>query len=336
MYQEYFEAAPTAGEVFAMRVPIYDGAIGLDNRTPAHRIEWHPESGFAALECCENFAISKTGEAVTMGGYQAVETGSFHSLWYGKKPMQFAVVAKDRTGDTALYRIDVSKMTGDVSLPGIRSGLAKGKKFSYARHDSNIFYSNGVDYGVIKEDGNSYPWITSTWYDEDSIAQFRTVFPGDVLCYNAGRIYFTKGDILYWTQYGMFGIYDAARNYQRFPGGSITALAKATDGLYVSTGDGIFFMSGLNPHKWSQRHVADYKIYRGGISNEYINPIHLNLETGLPSLVAATEIGPALLLPGGTIVPLVDKVVAMPECATDEACACLVDGHSLILQTGEG
>lgn len=315
-----------------MKVPVFEGSIGLNNKVPAHRLEWNPETGFAALECCENFIVGPSGDLVTRTGFTEIEAGPFHSLHPGIGH-GWGLVAKDRTNDCAIYKVDVTAQ-GDVTLTGIRSGLAKGKRIDFCRVNEQVFYTNGSQNGVIHSDGTSHPWVSSTWYDDESIAQFAEVFPAEHLCYNAGRIYFSKGQDLYWTQYGMLGLYDQVRNVQRFPDGNITAICPAVDGLYVSDQHSIFFLSGLDPAKWQSRRVTSYPILEWGVHKEYVNPSLFGLETDFPSILVATATGPVVLMPSGGIVNLIDQVVTVPDCEGGTGAVCLFD-QTLVIQSSE-
>ncbi len=309
-------------------VKIFSGAIGVNNKIQPQRLHYDPESGVSALEWAENVFIDPTGAIVARRGYEKQEDGVFHSLYPGK---DWGLVVKDRDNDSALYKVVVSD-SGNVSLEGIRSGMAKGRKLDYCFANGFIFYANGYENGMVTPDGVSVPWKENQWFNEQTIVGFTAPPPAEHLAYNAGRIFFSTENVLNYTEFGMLGLYDPARNGEQF-NGRIRAIIPAPDGLYVSTNMAIYFLAGLNPKKWTSRQVLGYPALEWGVGREPVKPNLFGLEPGYPAYVAATVNGPVIFLAGGQVYNLIEKNIKLPDCPQTGALA--VFDETLIIQTGE-
>ncbi len=311
-----------------MRVPIYSGSVGMINNVPAHRLPYSAETGVAGLEDCLNVVVDRSGQIVSRRGTAIIEPGEFHSLYPGD---EFGLVAKDRTTDCALYRVDVGE-NGSIVLVGLRSGLTKGARFDYCESvTGRIYYSNGYEHGVISETNRqSEAWTENEWFNDETSAQFEPVPPGECLCFGGGRILFSRGRELRFTEYGMPGIYDTAINGENFPS-RITVIAAVTDGFFVSDERNIYFISGLDPNEWSVRPVTPYPAtskYHGEV-----DPLQFGFQTNAPSVLMGTVAGPVIGLPGGEIVNLIEKNLILPDKCKNDGAICLFD-ESLVIQTG--
>ena len=307
-------------------VPIYSGSVGINNKIPAHRLFYDRETGVAALETAEDVLIDRTGEIVSRRGTNQLYSGSYHSLFPG---MDWGLVAKDRDDDTAIYKVVVSG-GGAVSLDGVASGFAKGRKFDFCRVIDAVFYTNGSENGMFTQDCMSVAWKESAWANDESKVQWAAPPPADHLGYNAGRIYFSIGNVLYYTEFGHLGLYDLASDGEQFPS-KILVIAPAADGLYVSTQEAIYFLTGLNPKEWTSRQVANYPALEWGKFHGTVDPSFFGFETNVPSSLLTTVNGPVLCLPSGQIVNLIDKNVTLPHCSGAGAIA--VFDETLIIQT---
>lgn len=85
--------------------------------------------------------------------------------------------------------------------------------------------------------------------------------PGDIVAYFAGRLYVAAGDTLYPSRPYAYELFDL-REAIRF-GGLITLVAPVTDGLFVSAGPRIVFLSGRDPGQFDYRERAQYSAIPG-------------------------------------------------------------------------
>jgi len=307
---------------------LFNGALGINNKVPAYRLPYSQETGVAALEAATDVMVDRTGAITGRLGSEEIEAGDFHSLFPGK---EWGLVAKDRTSDTALYRVTVSE-TPTITLNGIWSGMVKGAWIDFCRVNNAIFFTNGYGTGMISQDAVVSDWQTSVWADSASIAGFTAPPASHHLCFNAGRIYFSINNMIHYTEFAHLGLYNPAIGGEQFAT-KILAIAPAADGIYVSDSDAIYFLSGLNPHKWTNRKVADYPAKEWGKFHGTVDPSFFGFETNVPSSLLATESGPVICLPGGRVENLIGKNVTMPDCPAVGAIS--VFDETLVVQSHE-
>jgi len=307
-----------------MEVTAYSGGTGINNKIKPHRLPYDPETGVSAFEDAEDVIIDSTGGAVARRGTTEIESGEYHSLFPGN---DWGLVAKNRTSDTALYRVDVSGT--NTTLTGVQSGFTKGAKFDFCRVGDAIFYTNGFGIGMITSDCFFVDWKESS---RTSTKNFVDIPVSEHLCYNAGRIFFSLDDMIYYTEFGHLGLFNHAINGERFLS-KVLVMAPVTDGLYISDRNAVYFLAGLNPKEWKSRKVLDYPAKEWGKYHGTVNPYLLGFDTNIPSTVLATKNGPVLCLPSGNIENLIERNIVMPDCP--EVGAIAVFDETLIIQTGE-
>jgi len=306
-------------------ITLYYGSVGINNKVPPHRLPFNPETGVSALAHANNVLISRTGELSSRRGQVKSFSGNYHSLF---RVGIDGLIAKDRASDTAIYKIIVSG-PDNIDLFGIASGLAKNRRIEFCNVNGTIYYTNGVDNGMIV-DWHETAWKENTW-PSDTTTEFRKVPPADHLAYNAGRIYFSIGPEIYYTVFGMPGIYTPKMG-ERFPT-KILMITGVADGVYVSDTESIYFLSGLDPTQWTSRKVASYPAIEWGKYQDPIDPSFFGIESNSPSALLATENGPIICMPSGQIINLIDKNVSIPKCSNKGSIG-LFD-ETLIIQSME-
>jgi len=307
--------------------PLYSGAIGINNKVSPHRLKYDPELGVAALESANDVLIDRSGEIVARRGMVESESGAYHSLY---PAFEGGLVVRDRDSDSALYAISVDS-NGNTELSGIRSGLTKGARMDYCTTPLGICYTNGYQNGMVGSDLASSPWTESEWEDRETTAGFLATPVSSHIGYLAGRVYFFIGNVLGYTEFGKSGIYDPAINGEQFPSKGLM-IVPTVDGLYVSDTQSIYFLTGLDPHQWSSRKITDYPALEWGVSHKPVDPSFFGFETNVPSHIIATKRGPAMCLPSGNLINLIDKNITMPDCPNLGALA--VFDETLIIQSG--
>lgn len=306
---------------------VYSGGLGINNKVPAHRLKYDMEAGVIAFEDAVDMLVDRTGELVTRQANDIIRTGDHHSLFPGK---DWGLVVEERPIDSAIYRVDVSEI-GTYSFAGIRSGLTMNAKMDFVQVQDAIFYTNGYQNGMIGPDALSHPWKESVWPDQRTLIGFLPPPVASHLAYNAGRIYFSLDDMLYYTVFAHLGLYDPALNGERFPS-RIICIIPALDGMYVSDTKAIYWLAGLDPKAWKYKKVADYPAKEWGKCNTPVNPSFLGMEYEEPVFMVATKNGPVLCMPGGQAINLIDENVTMPPCP-EIGCLGLFD-ETLIIQSG--
>lgn len=312
----------------ARQVPIFSGATGINNVIDPVRLPFDPQAGVGALEDAVDFIIDRTGALVTRPGIEKVGDGFFHSL-FPSGDVFYAV--KDRDADSALY-VCRPGPSGQVSLDEIGSGFTIGRRFDYwDLGDGRVFFVNGAEHGFIFQD-QVFPWPENDWPGPESNADFRQPPPGEHLAMISGRFLISQGSLLYYTEYGLPGLVDMARNVARFES-KIRMIAPVSAGVFVSDERAIYFLAGSNPPEWTRTQVAGYPAIEWGVLKRPVHLYDLGIDAGGVGVLMATERGPAVGLPDGGFLNLIDKQLQVDQgCST--AAIELVD-QTLIIQAGE-
>jgi len=313
-----------------MNAIIYHGGIGLNNKIVPHRLKFGKD-GVAALEEATDVLIDSSGEIASRKGSSLVYgNGPCHSLC--KTSGGFYVV-EDRASDSALYKAVVDMATGAVSLTGIASGFTRGKRFSYTEAlDGKVYFSNGFQHGYLVGHVAS-PWTDSDWEMTDVSDDSVPVLAGTHLDILSGRILFSVGDELLFTEYGLPGRYNHITGRVRFESEVIMVCA-VQSGVFVSDLDSIYFLKGSNPDEWTMRKVTDYPAKPYGNHKGLVDSSQLGLESTQMMALFATEQGPCLGSPDGAVYNLINKVVSLPADCGSAGCVMVVD-ETLILQSSD-
>jgi len=308
-------------------VQVFSGSIGLNNKIVPHRLPFSLESGVGAFEEAVNVIIDKTGEPVTRRGYSLLEAGSFHSLWPCSHTSFY--VAKDRDSDTAIYLANISSNSGQVSLKGVVSGLTKRLKISYFKLQDTIFYSNGNQSGRLNGTQAS-PWPVNE-FTNDTTADMLPFIKGKHIGLFAGRALASKGPRLIFSEYNLLGLYDSVRNIREFES-DITMIYPVQTGVFISTTNSIYFLSGKNPTKWIVEQVSTFPALEYCRYHELVKPGDLSSDSiNLAALFGTTK-GPALGLSNGTVQTQIDKNINL-ELTCYSPSDIILHGDTLILQT---
>lgn len=126
---------------------VYKGVAGINNKVAPERQAYDFDAEtVTSLEAAVDVFIDETGAVVSRGGEDRIISGSFHSLY---KVESGFLVAEDRENDCALKHILIED--GAVKINGIKSGLAKGARFSYCEAGSKVLYTNGFQNGSLTQ-----------------------------------------------------------------------------------------------------------------------------------------------------------------------------------------
>ena len=218
---------------------------GLKNTVDRDRLT--PQELFAAT----NIDLDDTGKAHRRRGYRRVVEGNFHSLFnaddltvYGVKDAQLCVINPDYS--------TVQLQSGILSDP--RSG---GFGLAYVQVGNEIFFSSAAgDRGII----NHAACVVGPWGDPQDYWLSPVVLPSETLpattgrllgrpptarflAYYNGRIYLASGRTVWATELWLYKYVDKTRTFFNFEG-EVTLLGTVTDGLYVGTTEGLYFLGG--------------------------------------------------------------------------------------------
>ena len=160
----------------------------------------------------------------------------------------------DRDDDAAIYLVTISP-TGTLTKTGVRDGLTPGLMMEWCRIGGDVYYSNGVQRGILKE-LTSRPWPTEEFPFDDDIAVWKPLPVPKFFDIFAGRLICAVGNILYWSEKNNFSIYNAVRSYRRLDSNIRMVCAVGGDGVYISDERNIYFMPGKDPYQWNQENPS--------------------------------------------------------------------------------
>lgn len=111
-------------------------------------------------------------------------------------------------------------------------------------------------------------------HGEDDEYQFASLPGGSSINYWQGRLLLSRGNSLIWSDALRYGVYSTTRNFVRFPE-KIHWVVPLISGVYVGTRSLVYFLSGSDPAKFTQRVVGGTSA--PGVSAVY-NPRHVEVE----------------------------------------------------------
>lgn len=276
---------------------LFTGSSGLNNKVDATRVRFDPETGITDLAKAVNVVHDNTGRLSRRKGYSLLYSGGFHSLYSNDEECYVCE-------NTDLYAV-----ASDLTISGVRSGMS-GDRVDYAPTPQGILYVNGTDNGILKE-GISLSWPVSTYVGPDTSRHFTPPPVGHHVEFFAGRAFISEDDVLWWTEPNALGLCDMSRNWVKFS--SRIRMIKAVEtGLFVSTEDITYFLTGKDPAEFTRVMVAEYPALEFSDCPQLIESQRFGLE-GSDLLAVWTSVeGIILGLPSGGIINLTEDKVRNP------------------------
>jgi len=299
-------------------VTVYSSTSGLNTVLDPERLVSGGESPGSGIELAEavNVAIDERGLIGLRKGAELLQAGKFHSLFCGTGSDCYVV--HERTSDAAIMRV-----AEDGSLKGVRSGLDKNRRMAWCAVNGDIFYSNGVQNGFIR-DGRSNPWRatpykgpTADWHFEGRVplASHIAFRPG-------GQMILADGPAV-WINHEpfQFGLWSKAQGYIGFDS-DVTMLAVVRDGFFASDRFRTWFFAKLDSgwYHYRQSLVDTAPVLFGSLAYDTVSLTEVGFEQLGFACVWATTEGIVLGADGGTIVKVSKGKVAYPDGRTTGAC----------------
>jgi hypothetical protein len=197
------------------------------------------------LERAKNIDLDDAGQPRRRRGYQKKISGDCHSLFNSVEGRVYVV--KDGT----LGLVDPNYQFEPL-LPGISEfplsyvQIAADVYFSSATHSGKLVGGAvAAQWGAEEEPGR---WLSPVVNPTPMLPQVRGKLLGKPplatsLAYWNGRIYLASGRALWATELYLYDFVDKTKNYKFFES-DIQVVGSVTDGIYVGTLDGIYFLSG--------------------------------------------------------------------------------------------
>jgi len=284
----------------AKTLPYLRGSTGLNTVDDPTRIRYNSKSGISDLAVAVNVTISPSGRINRRTGKTLRVPLDSHSLFCDGGECVFV-------HDAGLYLLETN-----FSYRLLRS-LSFNNLMAYVQIGDRIYFTNDQALGYV-EHGIAYTW-TKTWDYIGPVTQriFTGPFPGNHLAYHGGRIYISKGNVLWYSEYGALDWFDMARNF--FPFNThIRMIKPVTYGLFVSTEKAIYFLKGLVPGDMVQSKLTTYPALEWSDAIDYVDGTDIpEFEISGPCALWTTREGAMLGTQEGGVINLNKKKVVYPQ-----------------------
>lgn len=302
------------------QITIFSGSSGLNTVSDEVRLPTDPNTGLCDLAQAVNVRVDINGRVTRRTGFVRKQTGEFHSVFCRRAD---CYVAKEFPGDCSILRV-----ASDLSLVGVRSGLAKNRRISWAQDDDNavIYYANGIQNGIIVA-GVSSPWpnLSTASTIEPTFRHFSPAPVGHRISLVHGRMLIATTEALYYSEPWNYGKYDLGGAYLAHP---VVRMIKEVDaGVFISTDKETIFYRGIDLAEASPVTVADYPALEWSEAEDYVEGAEIGLEPGKCALWASPE-GLCAGTAAGTFHNLTKNKVVYPEAVSRGA--SLLHGYNLI------
>lgn len=239
------------------------------------------------LAVAVNIDLDDDGQARRRRGRTKVASGNFHSLFQSSDGTVYVV----KDGDLGIIEPDyyftllASGVGGDPE--GGDSNLA------YWQIGDQIYftapYSSGIithSTGVVDDWGPSQSfWYSPVVNPSATLPAIKGKLYGgppraSYLAYYNGRLYLAAGKMLWATVHLLYNLVDKTRGFIQFED-EITMVAAVTDGLYVGTVEGLWFLQGGSFDKLKRTRVMDSPVIPGSavlVPVELANPPKVGLD----------------------------------------------------------
>lgn len=294
---------------------------GLKNTVEAERLQ--PNE----LEKAQNIDIDDAGQIHQRRGWEKKLSGNFHSLYRTSTGLN--LVVKD--GSLVVVH-------PDFSLELLGDGFGD-EPLAWEQIGSNVYFSSSVKNGIINL--TTWPFAITPWGRPDgqdtwlspvvnptaTLAEVRGKLLGrppmaTALAYWNGRMYLANGPTLWATELYLYNYVDKNAGFKQFET-DIMVLGAVTDGLYVGTRDGIWWLDG--PFKEMKRiPLSGYGAIPGSlvyVPAELVNPqVPQDQYTqSKNAVVFLTESGLVAGLDGGNLFNLTQEQFLFPKATSAAA-----------------
>jgi len=200
-------------------------------------------------------------------------------------------------------------------------------RMSYVSVVDSVFFSNYSIIGYVNMmNGLPYPFP-----DPDQTFKQRMI-GGHILEFFNNRLYAANDRIIYHSDATVLTRMDIRKNAIPFPD-RITMMRAVTNGMYVSSGKGVYFMSGMDPSEFKMHKVLDVGAIDGMSITVDGDSVDKFGSTGR-TIYFMTEDGPYKGYPGGSLLQMQGGLFSIEdiECGTS---LLIEDGYQQFLSIGQ-
>jgi hypothetical protein len=290
---------------------------GLKNTVSLERL------GSKDLVSATNIDLDDDGEAHRRRGYTQVVTGNFHSLYTSEDGVIYGVC----NGDLGI-------INPDYSVVALQSGIgedptAGGLGLTYVQVGKNIYFTSLSNNGIIDTKTQTVgPWGPSQDFWFSPVVDPSATLPAirgrllgppplaSFLAYFNGRLYLGTKNVLWATEMFAYGLVDKTKGFTQFEG-DLTMIGEVTDGLYIGTTEGVWFLEGPS-YPLKRTRVMDSPAIPGSmvyVPGELANPPQIGLDTDTTTQVSVmfmTTRGVCVGMDGGKTYNLTESKFFFP------------------------
>lgn len=295
--------------------------LGVDQVSAETGLLSDRKSGQSAARRIVNYDITNTSQMLRRkGSVQVVGIEDAHSLWSAEG----SPVAYFAAGST-LYSFDGETHTSLVT------GLAPGFPISFLDVAGDVYWSNGVNSGVLLMGETNVPWgateVTGS-LGQTYLSQIR----GTIIRHYKGRIYAIDGRVVWATDPLDYMRVDTARGFMLFES-EIVLFEPVSDGIYLGTqNEGVRFLAGSDFKQFNLVSADDLQAVRG--SGLHVDGAVFGAEDN--SAIWLTKRGWVLGMTGGATKRLTDDRTALPAYESAVSILRESDGIRQILSFARG
>ena len=237
--------------------PLLRGASGLNTRIDPARLQ--DANGVSELAEAVNVDISPSNRINRRKGYAKVCSLPTHSLYATGSKKEALFVS-----DYGLYLL-----SGDFSYR-LLATLKSNERMDFCKVGEKIYYVNGTDFGYIL-DGVRFPWKKEHDYVGPTTQKVMSgPFTGNHIEYHYGRIYVSREDVIWYSEWNALSWFDMARNFIPFDS-KVRMIKSVNAGIFVSTEKGIYFLQGKVPKDFVLNKVYNYPALEWSCSINYLD-----------------------------------------------------------------
>jgi hypothetical protein len=256
--------------------------VGLKNTVDAERL------GPDELAHAVNIDLDDVGQIHRRRGRTQVAAGLYRSLFTSNENIVYA-----------LCNGVLGIVNPDFSFVPLQSALDPSDDVAYVQVGDQIYFSSSSVAGIISQRARTVaPWGTADFWYSPVIDPTHTLPPirGRILgappfartmAYWNGRIYLGHKRLVWATELYNYNFVDKTKNFWQFEG-EIVFIGSVTDGLYIGTTEGVWFVSGVFSAAKRVR-VMDSPAIRGSlvyVPGELANPAQIGLDVEQPAKVS--------------------------------------------------
>ena len=231
-------------------IPLLLGSTGMNNKVDPTDLSYDPKTGLIEMAYAVNIDIERPFRVMSRRGYtRRITIANAHSFFY--EGGDFGLFA---AGSYLYYILDGYSY-------GSLASLTSGFPVHYCKVGDDVFYSNGVEKGVITKDRTATTWGMVLGYDSPpdyttTSRAFSLPPNGTLMAHHGGRLFLAVGDAVFFSEPFWYGYFDLESNYVQLNGG-ITMLGSVVDGLYISDSEHAYWCKAVGDGMYKPQKLPD-------------------------------------------------------------------------------